>query len=150
MTLKDYIYKTNVSSQKAKLKRKETTEQIAAVEGNKKKLQKKYSTLTTDYRDEKYKVTNKKMMNVIKKEIKTNIQDMMQKLQVLGQNLKSLECEGEPSNEQLAYLYSIRRIMEEQVGSKVMEVGSEILNLKSRMQQENMERIEEESLFVSI
>ena len=75
--------------------------------------------MTTNYRAEKYKVTNKKMMNVIKNEIKVNIQKTMLKLEEMEENLKLLDSEGEPSNEQLAYLYNMRRVMKDEIGKKV-------------------------------
>ena len=50
ITLKDYIYTTELASKKAKIKARESRNEILKEEPEKKKLEKKLSTLTDNYR----------------------------------------------------------------------------------------------------
>lgn len=102
MKLKDYIYKTEYTKQNAMLKRKETIDEVIKSKGKnqkevlheKKVLEKKYSTITSDYRSQKYEVTNKKMSNVLKHDIYVNIKKVIGHLQELGEDLKTLEFDS--------------------------------------------------------
>ena len=121
MKLKDYIYKTEYTKQNAMLKRKETIDEVIKSKGKKqndilhekKTLEKKYSTITSDYRSQKYEVTNKKMSNVLKHDIYVNIKKVIGHLQELGEDLKTLDFDSEPSNNQLATLFNVRRVLKE-------------------------------------
>ena len=144
MKLKDYIYKTEYTKQNAMLRRKETIDEAIKSKGKnqketlneKKALEKKYSTITSDYRSQKYEVTNKKMSNVLKHDICVNIKKVIGHLQELGEDLKTLEFDSEPSNNQLATLYNVRRMLKEQVGSKVLELQEDIHEEKDKIKKE--------------
>jgi hypothetical protein len=121
MKLKDYIYRTQITSNRAFFRRRpcaakkdEALDEAETMDTEKSRQShalKKKTTSTTTYKEEKYTISNRKMHEILKHEIQSDLHSMVQTLKLLESRVCQIEPSSNISNEDLVSLYNARRLI---------------------------------------
>ena len=89
-------------------------------------VEKKFSAVTNNYRTEKYEQNPIKMQQILKSDIRNDMNSLMGTMKLIEKQLSKIPVSQEIPNHQLMTLYDLRRTIKEEMTTKLESVLSEL------------------------